>query len=449
MTPLLRALFVGTSMALAANFAHAQLSFPSAIDMALRNDPKIKAAQASITKAKAAAAATRDAFIPTLVAHGGYGKSIGVPLGVPEVFSLSSQSLLFSFSQKDNQRAAAAGLLAANLALDDARAQVTEDVAISYLDLNNAQVRNAAITQESGFASRLVTIVQERLSAGQDTQIELLQARRTAAQIHIQQLQMDDEIAILSNHLARILGLATDTVTTVPDSIPPPMPIVETTVVAEDSPAIRAAFANARAKQELAFGESRYRFRPQITFGATYSRISTSQTNYIDYYPGFNQKSQSATSIGLQFAIPLYDRGHEDRARESMAEAVRARFEAEDQRNQFLDGRYRLQHSANQLEARIELARIERDIAQQQLDVTLLQITSGGSTSTGPQMTPKDEQNARLQERARTIDLLNFELQLNHVRIHFMRQNGQLKDWLKAAGNNPSTPSTSSLVRSQ
>ena len=54
MTPLLRALFVGTGMALAANFAHAQVSFPSAIDMALRNDPKIKAAQASITKAQAA-----------------------------------------------------------------------------------------------------------------------------------------------------------------------------------------------------------------------------------------------------------------------------------------------------------------------------------------------------------------------------------------------------------
>ena len=449
MTSLLRVIFVAWALVHGASSAHAQLSFASAIDMALRNDPKIKAAQASVLKAQAAAAATRDAFIPTFVAHGGYGKSIGVPLSVPEVFSLSSQSLLFNFSQKDNQRAARAGLLAANFALEDARGQVTEDVALNYLDLSNAQQRRAAIIQESGFASRLVSIVQDRLSAGQDTQIELLQARRTAAQIHLQELQVEDEIGTFSNHLARVMGLASDALTTVPESVPPPLPIAQTAVLAEDSPAIRAAFANARAKQELAFGDKRYRFRPQISFGATYSRISTSQTNYLDYYPGFNQKSQSAASIGLQFAIPLYDRGQEDRARESMAEATRARFEAEDQRNQFLDGRYRLQHNANQIEARIELAHIERDIAQQQLEVVLVQISAEGGTSTGPQMTPKDEQNARLQERARTIDLLNFELQLNHARIRFMRQNGQLEDWLKAAGRDTSASPTSSVLRPQ
>lgn len=412
--------------------AAAQISFTSAIDLAMRNDPKLKAVEARVQKARAEVAATRDAFIPSATARGGYGKSTGVPLGVPEVFSLSSQSLLFSLSQRDDERAAAAGLEAATLAFQEARDEVAEDVAITYLNLNNAEQRRSAMTDEHGYASRLVAIVQDRLEAGRDSQIELLQARRTVALIHLQQLQIDDEVATLSSHLARILGLPGDSLTTVPDSIPPPLPITDMVSQAGDSPGIQSAFAVAKSKQELAFGESRYRLRPQISFGATYSRIDTSQTNYSEYYPGFISKSLNAASIGLQITLPLYDRGQEDRSRQARAESNRARYDAEDQRNQFLDGRYRLQHSASQLSARIELARIDRDLAQQQLEVVLLQLTPGGSSSSAAPVTPKDEQNARVQERARTIDLLNAEFQLNQAQVNLMRQNGQLQSWLKS-----------------
>ena len=46
-------------------------------------------------------------------------------------------------------------------------------------------------------------------------------------------------------------------------------------------------------------------------------------------------------------------------------------------------------------------------------------------------MTPKDEQNARLQERARTVDLLNAQYQLSQAEVNLLRQNGQLDEWLK------------------
>lgn len=415
----------------------AQISFASAIDLALHTDPRIKVAQANVDKARAVLAETHDAFIPSASASGGYGESVGVPLGVPVVFSLSSQSLLFNFSQKDNVRAATSGLNAATLALLDTHDQVAEDAAITYLDLDNVQQRQAAMDEEYGFAKRLVAIVQDRLDAGQDTKIGLLQARRTAAQIHLQQMQIEDEAATLSAHLARIVGLPGIRVRTVPDSIPEPMPIAPPDSTpdsdAPDSPGVKSAFVSATARQQSAHGEERYRFRPQISFGATYSRISTSHTNYVDYYPGFKSQSENAATIGLQLTVPLYDRAHQDHAMESAADARRARFEAEDQRNQFLDGRFKLQRNANQLAARIELAQIEQELAQQQLEVILVQLSTAGSTSTGAQMTPKDEQNARLQERARTIELLDAQFQLNQARVNLMRQTGRLDGWLKAA----------------
>jgi outer membrane protein TolC len=411
--------------------SRAQISFSSAIDLALRNDPKVKAADASVEKARASLATVRDAFIPSASVNGGYGASTGVPLGVPVVFSIGSQSQVFNFSQRDNSRAATEGLQAALLAAEDSRDQVAEDVAVTYLNLDNSQRRHAAMTQEYEYASKLVEIVQERLDAGHDTRIELLKARRTAAQIHLQLLQLDDDIAILSDHLSRLVGLPGNHLISVPDSIPA-LPAVNTlTGDAPDSYGIQSAEANARSKQYLAFGDARYRFRPQISFGANYSRISTSHTNYIDYYPGFKEKSESAASIGIQITVPLYDRAHEDRAHESAAEARRAQYEAEGQRNQFLEGRARLQHSASELEARSDLAAIDRDLAQEQLDVILVQLSAVNGSSGGPLMTPKDEQNARLQERARAIELLEAEFQLNQARVNLLRQTGQLDGWLK------------------
>lgn len=435
---------------LPAGTTHAQISFSSAMDLALRSDPKIKAADANVDKARAALATAHDVFIPGVTVNGGYGTSTGVPLGVPVVFSLASQSQVFSFAQRDNKRAAVAGLEAAQLAAEESRDQVAEDVAVTYLNLDNLQRRQAAMAQEYEYANKLTTIVQDRLDAGRDNRIELLKTKRTAAQIHLQLLQMEDQIAGLSDHLSRLIGLPGNRLSSVPSSI---LALPAITTLTDDSSAdsfgVQAAAATARSKQYVAFGESRYRFRPQISFNANYSRISTSQTNYVDYYPGFKNQSESAASIGIGITIPLYDRIHEDHAHESEAEAKRAQFDAEDQRNQFLEGRARLRHSATELAARSNIAAIDRDLAQEQLEVVLTQLSADNGSSGAPLMTPKDEQNARLQERARAVDLLEADFQLQQAQINLMRQTGQLDAWLKQVEAQSIAPSTSKTITSE
>ena len=93
---LLKAAGAGLAMSLCAG-ASAQMSLTSAVDLALRNSPKVQAAQADVDKARAALAQTHDVYIPSITAEGGYGQGIGPPSGLPTVFSLSSQSLLFNF----------------------------------------------------------------------------------------------------------------------------------------------------------------------------------------------------------------------------------------------------------------------------------------------------------------------------------------------------------------
>ena len=423
-------------MATCAAGASAQISLGTAVDLALKNDPKVRMSEASVAKAQAAFEGTKDVYIPTLSANAGYGQGFGVPTSLPVVFSLTSQSLVFSFSQHDNIRAAA-GLAAAKFALKDIREQVEEDVAVTYLNLESDQRALSVMAQEHGDATRLVTIVEDRLNAGRDDRMRLLQAKRQATQIELNELNLQDEIAELSDHLSRLIGLPNDRLMAIPGSIPA-LPSVQVAVDdgnGSDGPGVKAGLVGAKSKQELSFGVNRYRLRPQMLFGVNYSRIDTGQNDYTAYYPGFGKinPSQNAVSVYIEMTIPIYDRRHQDEANEAKAEASRAYFESEAQRDQFLEGRKKLRRSAAELEKRSQLAELDQNIAQEQLKAVLAQLSADNGSLSGHQMGPEDEQNARLKEGQQTIDLLTAQFQLSQAKVNLLRQTGQLEEWLRSA----------------
>jgi hypothetical protein len=246
---------------------------------------------------------------------------------------------------------------------------------------------------------------------------------------------LQDEIATLSDHLSRLMGLPDDGLTAISSSIPA-LPSAQVAADNENeslSPGVQATVANARSKRELAFGENRYRLRPSMSFGFNYSRIDTGENDFTTYYTGFKNLSENAVSVGIQIQIPIYDRRHQDEANEATAEARRAYFESETQRNQFLEGRKKLRRSATELAAKSDLAEIDQKIAAKQLKSVLAQLSADNASSSGPQMTPEDEQNARLKEGQQTVDLLNAQFQLNQAKVNLLRQTGQLDNWLKSA----------------
>ncbi len=423
------------TLATCAAGASAQISLGSAVDLALKNDARVRMWEASVRKAQAALNETRDVYIPTAGASVGYGEGFGVPTALPTVVSLTGQSLVFNFSQRDNIRAAASGLRAAKLSLEDMRSQVEQDVSVTYLNLNSDERKLEVLNQESSDATQLVTIAQERLDAGENTRMDLLKAQRTAAQIQLDRMDLQDDAALLSNHLSRLIGLPDDQIITVQSSIPS-VPAVEASTTVEDqtnSDGVQAALENARSQQELAFGKSRYLLRPEMSFGINYTRIDTSQNSYTTYYPAFLGKSENAVSFYLAMNLPIYDRHHQDEAAEAMAEAHRAYFESEAQREQFLQGRKKLRRSAAELAARSKVAELDQAIAQEQVSVIESELNSSSSNPNEAPMTPEDKQRALLDAGARTLDLLDSQYQLQQARVNLLEQTGRLEEWLKGA----------------
>ena len=102
----------------------AQVSFYTAVDLALRNSTQVRISAAQVQHAEAAVMESVDAYRPSFSVGSSLGYSYGFPVGQPSVYSVSAQSLAFSFSQPDYIRAARAALLAAQLQLKDTRQQV-------------------------------------------------------------------------------------------------------------------------------------------------------------------------------------------------------------------------------------------------------------------------------------------------------------------------------------
>ena len=427
--------------------AHGQISLTSAVDLALRNSERIKMAESDVDRARAVFAQTKDVYIPNLIgSSSGLGYGYGFPLGPPTLFSVSSGSLVFSYSQKDYVRAAAAGLQAASLGLRDVRQSVAEDTVNTYLDLARTEQQRGAVLEERGFAERLQEIVKERLDAGQDTAMEYTRARRTGVQLRLQTMQLDDDIASFRDHLSRLLGLTGTEVHTDPDSIPTLVLDSGSQTIPSsgaDTPGVQAAFVSMHQRYEQAFGDARYLWRPQVSFGAQYSKESFYNNGYLAYYPyvtgenpgtglGAGTLPAQSVAFALNVTIPIFDQSRRDRARESMAEAVHSFHDARNIRDQELEGRLRLQHSTAELAARAEIASLDRDMAQEQLDVILIQ-TQNPPTGPGPILTPKDEQNARIGERQRFVELLDAQYRLRQAEVNLLRQTNRLEDWLRGS----------------
>jgi hypothetical protein len=75
------------------------------------------------------------------------------------------------------------------------------------------------------------------------------------------------------------------------------------------------------------------------------------------------------------------------------------------------------------------------------LDVILVQLKA--TPSSGAPITPMDEQNARIQERQRFIDLVDATYQLRDAQLSLLRQTGQLETWLKSVAAVDGAPPTS------
>ncbi len=441
------ALLTLSALAIAPAFhsAAAQISLVSAVDLALKNNPRVHQAQADVDKSTAVLKETKDVYIPAITVGSGLGFSYGYPLGEPSVVNAQLTGVVLSWSQRDYIRAARLGLQSAVLNLNEARAAVEEDTVVTYLALDRDLARQQALDEEFARAEQLVSIVTDRLNAGVDSQMDLTHAKLTAAQIHLAFLNAQDETATDQLRLAHLIGLPSINLATVPDSVPRlgAAPADQAATGLPETPSVQAAFANAEAKQRIAWGDAKKLYRPQVVLAAQYS-LFAKFNNYQVYFPtnpvtGKSVFQYNNAGIGVQVTLPVFDRSLKAKAEESAADAARAFADYENDRIRDQEGHAQLARSTRTLAAKAEVANLEQQLASQQLASIQTQLQANSANPNVPQRTPKDQANAEIDERGKYVSMLNSRFDLQQAEVQLMRAQGSLDAWLRKAAATPVT----------
>jgi len=385
-----------------------------------------------VMRAAAGLTESKDAYIPNLNFGSSLGYSYGFPLGEPSVFNVSSQSLLFTFSQPDYIRSARAAVRSAEFSLKDAREQVILDASLDYIQLDKAQQTLAALDLEKQYADKLVSIEENRVLAGVESRIELTKAQLTAAQIDLKRIHARNDAEVIRQQLAHLTGLPATSFVTNSDSVPSThrnaFTLEESQPVVLQSAGVQAAQANAKSKLYVASGDARQIFRPQLYAGGNYS-LFAKFNNYNEYYQHFQYNN---FDIGIQIKVTLYDAAIKARERRSAADAARAAAQADQARDTANEQIFQLQKSLTELTAQRRVVQLQAELAQEQLDAIATQLNNGSGSPNGLLLTPKDEQQARILERQRYEEVLDANYSVLRAELNLLRSTGSIEDWAKS-----------------
>lgn len=437
-----RVLSAALALAFLPVVAPAQISLSTAVDLAVKNSPAVRAAQASVQRAMGGVSEARDAYIPNFVFGANPGYVYGYPLGYPSLFQANSQSILFSYSQPDYIRSAREGVKSATFALKNTEQQVALDVALDYVQLNHDLAEVAALDEEKSYADGLVQIEGERVGAGVDPQMNELQAELTSAQIDAKRIHLENDADDMRQKIGDLTGLPTQGLTTENSSVP----AVDAGTLAggedqqsvESNPGVAAAYANAKSKLYAAWGDDRQNLRPLISFGAQYS-LFEKFANYTQYFPNGLQYNNAA--IGVVVTLPFFDATRRAKARESAADADKAAADADASKNVLSEQTSAMRHALRELAAQQKVNQLQSELAQAQLQTVEAQFTHGTGSPNAAPVTPKEEQQAHIDEREKYEDVLDANFSLLKVQLNLLRVTGQLDNWLKSAvGSPPSAP---------
>ena len=413
--------------------ARAQMSFYTAVDLALRNSHEVKMAAADVDRAGAGVSQARDAYVPTMAIGSSVGYSYGFPVGQPTLANATANSLVLSFSQPAMIRSARASLAAARAALRNTREKVVADTALNYIELDTDKRELEALDQQHSFGERLVEIERDRNASGLSSAMDVTQAELINAQLELRRLHIQDHMNLLRLRLANLTGLPEDSIAPEPASIPAPptAPTTETlnATLTTHSPAIASSEADAQSKQFIAVSDRGKIWRPEVAFGIQYSRYAKFN-NYAEYYLRFQHNN---FDVGINLVLPIFDAQARDRARGSAADAVHAREQANVFRLQLAEQTRELSGGLAELRVQQKIARLQSDYAQENVDAVMTQLQNGTGNPNATPLTPRDEQKARIEERRRYVDKLDADFQLMQAEIQLQRSLGTVEEWAMQA----------------
>jgi outer membrane protein TolC len=402
-----------------------------AVELALKHATGGGIAVADEKHASANYRELRNSYIPQLNAGAGLGWSDGFPLSLegaaPSLFNISAQSALINPALRDFIKASRADVTVSALRTKDQRNQIIQDTVLSYAELAKWEQRLARLHETESAAAQTEAAVEQRVKEGIDSEVDGSKARLSVARVRLRLAEAAGAADILREHLSKLTGLPAASFEIDPVSLPS-LPAVDQDTKLEpasiskavdDSPSVQAAVEHARAQYLRLKGE-RKSLWPSVDFAGQYANLAT-YNNYQKYYQLHSFQPNNAT-IGIAIKFPFFNYAQHARIEEAEADALKAKSQAQAARNQVSEETLRLQRSVTQMQAARDVAELEFEIAQKNIEAVQTRMQSSTANL-------RDLDNARTQASERFITLQDVTFELERSQVALMRATGDLETW--------------------
>ena len=402
------------------------LTLKHAIELALQNSADIQVAKLQARLADRSAMIARAQFMPNLYAGSGAGYTLGIPETpggrAPALFSVTYTEEVYNKPLSGQAKEQQEQARSQKILLDDARNSVIVRTASTYLEL--AMVRHSIdlLRKEEESADRILSVTQQREKENFELPVAITKDQLTKARVVQRILQLEGRQDELEVTLRGQTGLAENVqIEITPEDLPGIAEQEGANLVAmalQNNVGLRVAQSDVRAREFRLAGEKKGHY-PTVQAVAIYSRLANFN-NYSQFFKTFQPDNFNA---GVQIQLPLFSA--QTRANIALAQVNLdvAKAQLASKRNEVSAAvRVKTRH-LRERDAAKEVARLELQLAQQNVTVLQSQFTEG-------RINVREVERARLDENDKWMAYLDANFQRQQAQLDLLQTAGQIdKVW--------------------
>jgi outer membrane protein TolC len=399
------------------------MSLKQAVDVAMKQSPDVALARLDEEKARLAIRVTRDPFTPKVGIGSGLGYTLGMPMafgGGPTVFQAQANQAILNRPQSYAVAQARESARGAAIAVTGKRDEVAWRVAEMFLDAERAARVGEFARKDADSQEKVLAAVQVQVREGRALPLAEKTAAYQLAFARQLALNLETDQAAAEGSLAVALGFtAGDRVRPVEGGrSAPDIPLSEEQALraaAESNKELRGIESQIAAKQLEARGQRASRW-PTADLVARYG-VFAKFNNYEDYFQKFERNN---AQIGVSFQLPIFN-GSAAGARIAQAEteAARLRTELNSTRNRIANDVQQSFREARRAAGAADLARLDLEVAREQLSVNLAQMQEG-------RIGLREVEQARVAENQKWIAFYDAQYAAEKAKWNVLRLTGAL-----------------------
>lgn len=399
------------------------LSLAQVVKLALAHSPELALARIRSTVAKNTAGVDRASFLPNLYTGSGAAYTNGFPQtpsgSAPAIFEMSYNQSIFDKQQSGELHFDEE--LAKNKEIDyqNEREAVIVSAATYYLELADVQRSLELLRGEQSSAQQILDVTQQRETAGLELPATVTQAQLQLARVAQQVVLYQDREQALTEQLQNMTGLPADQplrvstaeVLASPSEEPASNLVTDTM---EHSSALREAENYRAARQQLLKG-AKGSYWPTVSIIGEYSVLSKIN-NFQDFFAKFQRNNVTA---GIQVTIPIFAAKTSANVALAKSNFDEASLELAETKRSIHQGAEQKVQSLNESNAAKEVARLDLQLAQQQLQEVEAKFNQGHATL-------GELEQSRVVENQKWLAFLDADLSRERAQLDLLQATGQL-----------------------